>query len=423
MMLLGIFLLVLIAQCPAADGPSAMFRGGPEHLGIYSGDVSGATNVKWRFKTDARVIGSPAVVDGTVYIGSFDGTFYAIDEHAGTVKWKFDTEGAITSSAAVANGVAYFGSYDGNFYAVDTATGKQRWKFATGGERRFAAKHIHGIDPAGETMPDFWDFYLSSPVVADGHVSFGSGDGNIYSLDAASGALVWKFATGDVVHSSPAIANGTVFVGSFDKFFYAIDAASGKEKWRYKTGEDPEIHNQEGITSSPAVADGTVFFGCRNATIYALDAASGTLKWQQKGNRGWVAVSPAVKDGKVYVATGSDKAFKVLDVKSGAVLYSKGLNAATFSSIALVGETAVVATFDGKIRAIDPHADTETVLFAPPAQKPIEYGTNIGANFYDEHVAAMMARLKQGVFLSSPVVADNMIFIGDTDGTVIALGK
>jgi endonuclease/exonuclease/phosphatase (EEP) superfamily protein YafD len=55
-------------------------------------------------------------------------------------------------------------------------------------------------------MPDPFDFYLSSAVVANGAVYFGSGDGNVYALDAANGSLKWKFHTGNVVHASPALA-------------------------------------------------------------------------------------------------------------------------------------------------------------------------------------------------------------------------
>src|SRR5437660_696562 len=109
-------------------------------------------------------------------------------------------------------------------------------------------------------MPDPWDFYLSSPTVWNGAVYFGSSDGNVYSLDATSGALKWKFHTGDVVHSSPAIADGVLYIGSWDTYLYAMDAASGTEKWRFKTGEDPDIHNHGGIQDSPAVADGTIKF-------------------------------------------------------------------------------------------------------------------------------------------------------------------
>ncbi len=89
-----------------------------------------------------------------------------------------------------------------------------------------------------------------------GAVYFGSGDGNLYALDAASGELRWKFKTGDVVHSSPALVDGVLFFGSWDSYFYAVDAATGKEKWRFHSGEDPLIHNQVGFQSSPAVVDG-----------------------------------------------------------------------------------------------------------------------------------------------------------------------
>lgn len=396
-----------------------MFRGGPTHPGVYEGHLqSPEVAVKWRFKTDGRVISSPAVVNGAVYVGSFDGNMYAVDEQKGSLLWKFGTEGAVTSSPAVVDGVVFFGSFDGNFYAVDASTGKEKWRFTTGGERRFAAKHIHGIDPAGETMPDFWDFYLSSPVVSDGAVYFGSGDGNVYKLDAASGRQLWQFSTGDVVHSSPALYQNTVFVGSFDKYFYAIDATTGQMKWKFKTGEDPQIHNQEGITSSPAIMDGTVYFGCRNATIYALSASDGKLKWAQKGNRGWVSVSPAVANGKVYVATGSDKAFKILDATTGDVLYSKPIGAGTFSSPAIVDDVALLATFDGQLRSIDSSKDTQVMLLTAPPLTPIE----LSSNFYDDHVAGMMARLKQGAFLSSPVFHNGTIFVGHTDGSLIALG-
>ena len=48
---------------------------------------------------------------------------------------------------------------------------------AEGGQRVVhAATHLHGSLPFGETMPDPFDVYLSSPVVWNGAVFFGSGD-------------------------------------------------------------------------------------------------------------------------------------------------------------------------------------------------------------------------------------------------------
>ncbi len=162
-----------------------------------------------------------------VYVGSSDGNFYAVDAESGAQKWKFEVGSRVPSSPAVSGGVVYFGAYDGNFYALDAVTGGLKWKFKTEGERRFAGKHLHGVQPVSETMPDPFDCYLSSPVPWKGAVYFGSGDGNIYALDAVSGKLNWKFKTGDVVHASPAIADDTVFIGSWDSYFYAIEAGDG----------------------------------------------------------------------------------------------------------------------------------------------------------------------------------------------------
>ena len=54
----------------------------------------------------------------------------------------------------------------------------------------------------------------SSPAVANGVVYVGSDDGNLYALDASTGALLWSYTTGDIVFSSPAVANGIVYFGS-----------------------------------------------------------------------------------------------------------------------------------------------------------------------------------------------------------------
>ena len=261
-----------------------------------------------------------------MYVGSNDHRLYAVELGSGEKKWEFKTEGRVVSSPAVSNGVVYFLSYDSNLYAVDAASGALKWKFKTEGERRFVAKHLHGIEPASEQVPDPFDFYLSSPVVAEGTVFFGSGDSNVYALNAASGALKWKFKTGEVVHASPAFADGTVFVGSWDTYFYALDAASGKEKWRFKTGEDNEIYNQTGLQASPAVANGVVYFGCRDSKFYAVEATSGKQLWTFSNKGSWVINSAAVKDGKVYFATSDTGLLHALDARTGAEVFTLDFN-------------------------------------------------------------------------------------------------
>ncbi len=63
---------------------------------------------------------------------------------------------------------------------------------------------------------------LSSPGLANHVVYVGSEDGNVYALNAATGAKLWSYTTGNQVFSSPAVANGMVYVGSGDGNFYAF---------------------------------------------------------------------------------------------------------------------------------------------------------------------------------------------------------
>ena len=187
---------------------------------IHSVTHADAPHVKWKFKTDGPVISSPCYLDGSIYFGSSDSFLYAVDAASGTQKWKFETNGAIASSPVIHSGTLFFGSWNGYLYAVDVKTGKQRWKFLLGFEKKFQAKHIHGNFPAEQTIPDAWDFFTSSPAIADGKVVIGSGDGNVYAVSENEGKLAWKFKTGNVVHASPTIGNQLVYIGSWDSRFY-----------------------------------------------------------------------------------------------------------------------------------------------------------------------------------------------------------
>ena len=427
------FVALLFLPLPTLSQDAPTFRANLEHTGVYSAPgVPKFSGVKWKFQTAGRVISSAAVENGLVYVGSTDKNFYAIDQQTGALKWKFVTEGPVVSSPAVAGGVVYFGSYDGKFYALDTATGQLKWKFETAGERRYAGRHLHGLLPAGETMPDPWDYFLSSPAVWNSDVYFGSGDGNVYALDAASGVLKWKFKTGDVVHSSPAISDGTLYIGSWDTYLYALDATSGKELWRFKTGDDAEIHNHVGIQASPAVADGTVYFGCRDSNVYAVDAKTGKQKWSYSTKGSWVNNSAAVYDGKVYFGTSLPGLLHAVDAKTGAEVISLDTKFPVFASIAIANGMLYFGTLDGKFAAVDLKTQKAAWTFQndtskqnlPAIQNPdgtLNFGAIMSQNFYDDMVIAVGKLLSVGSILSSPVVVKDVIYVGSTDGNLYAL--
>jgi eukaryotic-like serine/threonine-protein kinase len=426
------FQLLTFGAASAAAAQSAMFRGGPEHLGNYTGPVPTLDSVAWKFKTGGRVISSPAVAGGLVVVGSGDGSLYGINRLDGSQRWKFDTKGPVMSSPAIAEGLAYVSSVDGNIYAVDTATGAQRWVFATKGERRFTAPGIHGAIPRTERMPDPFDVFLSSPTVAGGTVYIGSGDQHVYALDARTGALKWSFATGDVIHAAPALANNTIYIGSWDRNLYALDAATGKEKWRYTTGNDTTIYNQIGLASSPAVANGMVFVGGRDGKFHAVNEKTGALAWKHDNRGGWTIASPAVRDGVVYFPTSDGTRFKALEAVTGAVKLDLQNKAVSFSSPALVGDVAFYGTSDGYLQAVSLKTGTVRNTFRTEGSKANgdrytdEQGrlkTNL--MYPDRTLDGMMIGMRTmqslGSILSSPTVVDGVLYVGSTDGYLYAI--
>ena len=425
---------MLVAASAPLEAQSS-FRGGPAHLGVYDSQAPRQLSLKWTFATHGAIVSSPTVANGVVYFGSADGNLYAVDAAAGKLRWKFDAHGDVNSSPAVAGDTVYVVSLDGNLYAVDAATGKQRWSFASQGEHRFTAAGMFGTKPATEVMPDQWDFFLSSPAVAGGAVYFGSGDGHVYAVDAATGALKWKFKTGDVVHSSPAVSAGIVYVGSWDTYFYALDAATGALKWKFKTGEDAKIHLMTGIQGSATVANGAVYFGCRDANFYALDARTGALKWKVANNGSWVIASPAIAQGVVYYTTSDSHRFQAVDADSGKVLYGLPTNVYAFSSPAIAGSHAYFGAFDGQLHDVDLKRRAYAGAFATPgfsASGPISLGPNgelkAGGIWTGDTLDDMIVDLRTKIFsmgsiLSSPAVQDGTVYFGSVDGKLYALGN
>ncbi len=180
------------AATTRADG-SAVYGG----MDFFVYAVSADGNCLWRRVLNAPVSASPArAPDGTIYIGSWDGSLYALDGTTGEVRWKVATGAHIYASAALgADGTIYVGSTDGSLYAV-SPDGHLLWTFDT-------------LDPI-----------RSSPSVdGRGRIYFGAGDGALYALDP-DGTRAWSYdaTTQDRndLNSSPVLGSERIYLGSED---------------------------------------------------------------------------------------------------------------------------------------------------------------------------------------------------------------
>jgi outer membrane protein assembly factor BamB len=276
-------------------------------------------------ETKRGIHGTPAIANGAVYVGAYDGALYAFDLDTGDRFFRRKLGDAIGSSPGYHDGTVYIAVeyYDpsGAMFGVDAATGAVTWRdgrptnhpHSTCAIDRDAGRLVVGSNDGNLyawTYPDLefaWSFptgeEIKGPVATyDGGAFFGSWDRNVYRVDLADGSEEWAFETGGLVMSGPAVepATDTVYGGSHDSHLYALDVETGAERWRFDTGGR--------ITSCPTVTAGHVVVGSYDGHCYTIDKATGEETWRVAGV-GEVTGTPLVADGAVYFTDRASAAY------------------------------------------------------------------------------------------------------------------
>jgi outer membrane protein assembly factor BamB len=280
----------------------------------------GSLAQRWTAKTGGAVYSSPAVANGVVYVGSYNGKVYALNASTGASVWTAATGGAVWSSPAVANDVVYVGSLDGKVYAWNASTGAKLWTALTYGA------------------------IYSSPAVANGVVYVGSDDTRVYALNASTGHRLWTFTTEGFVGSPPDVAGGVLYVGSTGPQMgqnYALNASTGEVLWIGDGG-------YFGSSSSPAVAEALVYVGI-DQSLSALNASNGRPVWTV-ATGDFVDSSPAVANGLVYVGSEDDKVY-AMNASTGATLWRATTGGPVWSSPAVANGMVYVGSEDDKVYA------------------------------------------------------------------------
>jgi polyvinyl alcohol dehydrogenase (cytochrome) len=321
----------------------------------------------WFFPTGDAVTADPVVVAKTVYVGSWDGFFYAINRATGALRWKYQlkqqpainpspgntsprdvtSDGGLVTDAAWyepatashPNLVIFAGGY--TLYALNADTGALFWS------HDYTGLPEQPPSPTTDATRIF-----SSPVVYGNQVIFGvSSDGGsghrgyVASANVNNGSLVWRFETdvntaGQVqddgcggVWSSPALdpVRKLVFVGVADCNFLgtapynerviALNALSGSVAWVFTpprlqgvpAGQDPPCDFDFGASvnlGAPDPVTGAPTFlgiGGKDGTYYRLDPATGARQWSYRfvfGGFSGGFIGTAAFDGRrIYGAT------------------------------------------------------------------------------------------------------------------------
>ncbi|MFX1450918.1 MAG: PQQ-binding-like beta-propeller repeat protein, partial [Promethearchaeota archaeon] len=331
---------------------------------IFSKDIK-FPDKPWAFKTGKAITCAPVIgADGTIYLGSADTYFYAINPD-GTLKWKLKTNNVVDDAAVIARRTdpetgeekdyIFFPGADGFARKVDCQTGevvgtfeatehykneefmgvpKCNWfesdfTFSRSGRLLAGCDDFafYQIDPETMTLtvPEFMtrnQIWSGSPTgfAPEGDHYFGCLDTYFRSVDD-NGELRWEYPIYGMAGASPTILDdGSVVIGSGNNNIYCFrsekDIPEDKRvKWRFHTKGD--------VWSSTAVLpDGsTVIVSSSDGIIYALDAETGEMKWNFPTlgpNRCGCVLD---QEGNVYIASGDGKIYK-LSGKDGSRIWS-----------------------------------------------------------------------------------------------------
>jgi len=435
-LLVALIVILLPLLMTAGDWPSYLHDG---QSTAASGDEttlspSNASHLSahWAFKTGGKIASSPTVVNGVVYVGSWDGYEYALNATTGALAWRTylgitsapncnPTSAGVTSVAAVQHGVVYVGGGDAYWYALDASTGAVLWKVYTG-DNSASGGHYNWASPL-----------LSNGYAYIGIASFGDCplvQGQLLQVSLSTHQVVntYNFVptgqTGAGIWTSPTIdaASNTVYVttgtqaGSqpLAQAVVALDAATLALKGSWQIPAAQAIGDSDWGTTPIVFDDATgthlVAAANKNGYLYAYDRADVTAGplWQQKlGNGGscpqcgdGMASSGAFANGRLYYASGSTTinnsaypgSVRALNPATGAYLWEHGSPAVIVPAIA-----------DANGLIVDGAGSTLEVLNASTGAALYSYTTG-------------------GTLWGAPSVANGQIFEGSTDGYVYAFG-
>lgn len=233
----------------------------------------------WSFSTKSENLGAPVIHDGIVYVQTGASVVYALDASNGHQVWIYSRiEGSGLSVRGAAKPVLikdtlYVGFADGFLVALNAKTGTLKWETALNKNRKY--KDIDAF------------------VVQDGDLLYVTGyDSGLYCLKQETGNLVWKMEPGG--HSAVTIANQHLLYSSSQGEVLSVDKASGQVQWKHR--------GFVGIGTQPVVVDGLVYVNDTEGPLRVFDLESGKMVYHLDFGRGSSApVSADVNSKRLYI--------------------------------------------------------------------------------------------------------------------------
>ena len=322
--------------------------------------------VKWvvAFPEASQLRSQATAAGGALFVGSHNGSVYALDQETGCTRWHFkaatEVRSAVTIDVDRRDGAkpvvrAVFGDRAANVYALDAETGEPLWS-------RSVDPHPNAAITGSITA---YEGRLFVPLSSNDDVNAMdpkhpccTHTGAVVALDASSGGILWRTATileepritgrtsvgtaiwgpsGASIWNTPTIdeKRGLLFVGTGNNHsrpatatsdaILALELTTGRIAWIYQAQAEDAWNAACGFGSRASCPDpegpdvdfgGTTMLievggrdllvaGQKSGVVHALDPSTGALVWKREigrgGFEGGIRYGMAGGDGVVYV--------------------------------------------------------------------------------------------------------------------------
>lgn len=254
---------------------------------------------------------------------------------------------------------------------------------------------------------------MGSPIVKDGVVYFGSGDHNVYGIDALTGEERWHFPTRDWITNTPTLSDNILVVSSLDGRVTMYDTDTGKRRFSFRgfrgvshavgspiiVGDSIHVPYRDGVLLSMNLKETEVLFASRlyrlktQLWIWNMISNPGFPKGVETLTRlpGDILTTPAADEHTIYVSTQQGKVYAV-DSSTREIKWTSMLDSGGLSTPTIVGETLLIGDAKGQLHSID---------------------TNNGEKQWSLQIA------EGGI--GTPVLADGTLYLASGDGTLYAV--
>jgi outer membrane protein assembly factor BamB len=266
-------------------------------------------SVKWTFATVCGICGEPAVDSTTVYFGGQDGVVYALDRFSGSKRWSAGLGYHVFCNTAVlSDTLIVTGNSMGKVCALNARTGEPVWDDEIGGivlgpvtvdSIVVFSSESGDIAAFGHDGSRLWARDYSSqasPPSADAAAVYaGFSNGAVRKFSLRDGHVLWETdivsSTSRCVLARPVIVGDVVLVGTNDGQLVSLSATDGAILWRQSF--------DNWIQLPPAVGQDMIYITCDDQRMHILDLSTGE-KLDSLEMDGYSGTAPLLEGGILY---------------------------------------------------------------------------------------------------------------------------